>query len=107
MAEPLDRYHGHRLYPLLIDEMLNNTYHVEHKLGHGGFPTVWMAQDVRDKTYVALKIVVSRSAGDCELAMQEEIVRSVPLRPFVIQGHFYLEHASCCSSRSFVSLARP
>ncbi|KFA74769.1 hypothetical protein S40288_06612 [Stachybotrys chartarum IBT 40288] len=56
MAEPQDRYHEHRLYPLLIGEVLNNTYRVEHKLGHGGFSTVWMAQDMRDKTYVALKI---------------------------------------------------
>ncbi|KFA52218.1 hypothetical protein S40293_00483 [Stachybotrys chartarum IBT 40293] len=78
MAEPQDRYHEHRLYPLLIGEVLNNTYRVEHKLGHGGFSTVWMAQDMRDKTYVALKIVESGSAGDCGLAIQEELVRSVP-----------------------------
>lgn len=64
-------------YPICIGNILAHRYRIEHKLGHGGFSTVWMARDIRKGKDVALKIMVSGDVGEHELAMQREIVRSV------------------------------
>jgi serine/threonine protein kinase len=65
-------------YSLLrIGEVLAQTYRIEHKLGHGGFSTVWMAHDIRNGTDLALKIMASGNAGEYELTMQKEIIRAV------------------------------
>lgn len=77
-AEPFERYlRGDLYYPIRIGQILIQTYRIEHKLGHGGFSTVWMAHDIRKKRDVALKIIVSGDAGEYELSMQNEIIRTV------------------------------
>ncbi|KAL8658137.1 MAG: hypothetical protein Q9202_007627 [Teloschistes flavicans] len=40
----------------LQDEFKNSRYRVIHKLGHGGYATVWLARDQMEGRYVALKI---------------------------------------------------
>ncbi|WEW57453.1 hypothetical protein PRK78_002920 [Emydomyces testavorans] len=47
----------HVYYPICLGEVLNQQYCVEHKLDHGGFSTVWMAHDLKNKKDVALKIM--------------------------------------------------
>merc|ERR1712072_1414387 len=42
-----------------IGDLFHGRYHVIRKLGWGHFPTVWLAWDFTDKSYVALKIVKS------------------------------------------------
>lgn len=69
---------GSRLfYPIRIGEVLNHRYQIDHKIGHGGFSTVWMAYDLQDKKDVALKVMASGNSGEHEYQMQEEIRRSV------------------------------
>ncbi|KAF5228414.1 hypothetical protein FANTH_14514 [Fusarium anthophilum] len=64
-------------YPICIGEILANQYRIEHKLGHGGFSTVWMAHDILGKTDVALKIMAPGRPGEREYEMQREIIKVV------------------------------
>ena len=54
--------------------VLNERYLVEHKLGHGGGSTVWMAHDLQDKKDVALKVIALGEWSDNEAYMQDKIV---------------------------------
>ena len=71
------------------------TYRIEHKLGHGGFSTVWLARDIQEEKDVALKIMIPGNAGEDEYKMQTEILRTVQdtsnlltyLKTFFLPGH--------------------
>ncbi|WEW59247.1 hypothetical protein PRK78_004716 [Emydomyces testavorans] len=63
-------------YPICLGEVLNQRYRLEHKLGHGGYSTVWMAHDLQNRTDVALKIL-AEGLGENEYHMQKEIVKAV------------------------------
>ncbi|KAK2786742.1 hypothetical protein FQN53_006218 [Emmonsiellopsis sp. PD_33] len=81
LAEPFYKYSKKdtsRVFcPICIGEVLNKRYCIEHKLGHGGFATVWLAHDLETGTDVALKIMASGKSGELEVRMQEEIMQSV------------------------------
>ncbi|KAH8429770.1 uncharacterized protein LDX57_007442 [Aspergillus melleus] len=81
IAEPWDQYDKkrtpHVFYPVRLGDLINERYLVEHKLGHGGFSTVWMAHDLRDNRDVALKIMLAGDSGDDEIRIQDEIVHNV------------------------------
>ncbi|ROW11120.1 hypothetical protein VMCG_00957 [Cytospora schulzeri] len=52
-------YPGPPCYPVTVGELIQGggkSYRIEHKLGHGGFSTVWLAFEVETSTLVALKI---------------------------------------------------
>ncbi|KAE9376472.1 kinase-like protein [Stipitochalara longipes BDJ] len=49
----------------LNDSFKKERYTVIHKLGHGGFATVWLARDKVRERYVALKILAARLSRDC------------------------------------------
>ena len=76
-TEDVDKYDERLYYPILIGEVLHQRYRIEHKLGHGGFSTVWMARDMQTNRDVALKITVPGSLGEYEYSMQNEIIRAV------------------------------
>ncbi|KAJ4137904.1 hypothetical protein NW765_017573 [Fusarium oxysporum] len=76
-SEDPERYVEGLYYPICIGEILVNQYRIEHKLGHGGFSTVWMAYDILGKTDVALKIMTPGRPGDREYEMQREIIKVV------------------------------
>ncbi|KAH6960050.1 hypothetical protein BKA56DRAFT_454470, partial [Ilyonectria sp. MPI-CAGE-AT-0026] len=56
VSEPSGRYEEGLYYPVCIGEVLLSRYCIQHKLGHGGFSTVWMAHGLLSKKDVALKI---------------------------------------------------
>ncbi|KOS47027.1 hypothetical protein ACN38_g1996 [Penicillium nordicum] len=59
-AEPLHRYRQGGYHPVTLGECLKSgRYKVLHKLGWGGYSTVWVARDLRDDVYVAVKICVA------------------------------------------------
>ncbi|KAH7210002.1 kinase domain-containing protein [Fusarium oxysporum] len=62
-------------YPICIGETLADQYRIEHKLGCGGFSTVWMAYDIQGKKDVALKIMTSEDSNEHEYKIQTEIAR--------------------------------
>ncbi|KAI9158081.1 putative serine/threonine-protein kinase clkA [Paramyrothecium foliicola] len=79
-AEPAERYEPgstYEYYPVSIGLVVSGRYKVIHKLGHGGFSTVWMAHDLSKKKDVALKFMVSRPGAENEYRMQNEIIRRV------------------------------
>jgi serine/threonine protein kinase len=75
--ESRERYYNGLYYPIYIGEVLHQIYRIEHKLGHGGFSTVWMAHDLQKRRDVALKILVPGAAGENEFKMQNEIIQNV------------------------------
>jgi serine/threonine-protein kinase SRPK3 len=53
-------------HPVHLDDVFKkDRYTVIHKLGHGGFATVWLARDKVRLRYVALKILAARLSHDC------------------------------------------
>ncbi|PLB51473.1 kinase-like protein [Aspergillus steynii IBT 23096] len=62
-------YQSNLLYhPLnLGDTFENGRYKIYHKLGWGGFSTVWLAKDNRPKKWVSLKIMTANARGSREL----------------------------------------
>lgn len=64
-------------YPIRLGDLINERYLIEHKLGCGGFSTVWMANDRQNHRDVALKIMFAGESGEREIRLQDEIVQSV------------------------------
>lgn len=80
----------------LGDIFKSGRYTVIHKLGHGGFATVWLARDCVRSRYVALKILAARLSKDCP---EVEILRRLRNsdehqgKAYVMSllDHFYIE----------------
>ncbi|PYH72131.1 protein kinase family protein [Aspergillus vadensis CBS 113365] len=86
-AEPWGKYDPetqYAYYPISLGEILNERYLIEHKLGAGGFSTVWMAFDLQETKDVAVKVFRKGDFGDIELRIQDEIVRSVQDRSHLV-----------------------
>ncbi|KAI0855953.1 kinase-like domain-containing protein [Xylaria cubensis] len=69
-AEPIHRYRPGGYHPVSLgDQLKNGRYKILHKLGWGGYSTVWAARDQVDQRYVAVKIFVSetRSSHETEI----------------------------------------
>lgn len=74
-AEDIFLYHYNPLYyPISIGGILAERYRIEHKLGHGGHSTVWMAYDSKKGETVAVKIpVMTGTLTDREYKMHNEV----------------------------------
>ncbi|KAI0394814.1 kinase-like protein [Xylariaceae sp. FL0594] len=57
--ERLEYYEKDGYHPVHIGDTLgpSGRYRVIHKLGHGGFGTVWLCRDMQDPGYVAVKVM--------------------------------------------------
>lgn len=77
VSEDPRRYLQGLYYPICIGETLADQYRIEHKLGHGGFSTVWMAHDMLGKRDVALKIMTPGESGEREYEMQRRVIEVV------------------------------
>ncbi|EGU89422.1 hypothetical protein FOXB_00046 [Fusarium oxysporum f. sp. conglutinans Fo5176] len=73
-CEPINRYEEGLYLPICICEVIAGRYRIEHKLGHGGFSTVWMAYDMHKGKDVALKIMTADPGGEREFLRQNEII---------------------------------
>ena len=92
VSEPIERYNQGLYYPVYIGEVLGGRYRIDHKLGWGGYSTVWMAHDVQYRKDVALKIMIPGEKGEYEYQMQNEILRTVRDTSHLVthQGSFLL-----------------
>jgi len=64
-VEDLERYEPGGFHPVHLGDFYHGgQYKIIHKLGFGGFSTVWLARDNRSNTIVALKIVVAESSHE-------------------------------------------
>ena len=66
-TEWISLYRPGGYHPVELGDKFNNRYVVEHKLGHGGYSTVWLARDLQHehKRLVALKIMMSSESDAC------------------------------------------
>lgn len=60
-VESLEKYRCGGYHPVMIGDVLNERYQIVDKLGYGGYSTVWLARDMQQKLYVALKVGISDS----------------------------------------------
>ena len=63
-VENVEKYEPGGYHPVHLSEAYDNgRYRIVHKLGYGGFSTVWLARDTFKETYVALKFVVAEDSS--------------------------------------------
>jgi hypothetical protein len=77
--EPLERYITGGFHPVVMGDALHDgRYIVRHKLGYGGFSTVWLASDEQDREsahhYVSIKIE-SSTASELGIDADPEVLR--------------------------------
>ncbi|KAG9232735.1 putative serine protein kinase [Amylocarpus encephaloides] len=79
-CEWLEDYRPGGYHPVLLGDVFNNgQYKVIRKLGEGSYSTVWLARDLRNSRYVALKILVSEiSESTTELRILRYITEVTP-----------------------------
>ncbi|KAL2168975.1 hypothetical protein VTG60DRAFT_6617 [Thermothelomyces hinnuleus] len=95
-VEDLEKYCRGGFHPVHLGDKLDQVdstkyrYEVIHKLGYGGFSTVWLAHDLIDGGYVALKIVrASRKSYGIPPTVQA-IFDSHPAKIFVTELRRFL-----------------
>lgn len=67
-AESIEDYKPGGLHPTHLGDLLgpSGRYRVVHKLGHGGFGTVWLCHDIEQNKWRAVKVLAaSHSTGHC------------------------------------------
>lgn len=69
-AESLEKYAPGGYHPIMIGDMLHKRYRIVHKLGHGGYSTVWLARDTHADQYVAVKVGIAERDPD---SLRQEI----------------------------------
>ena len=71
-VESLERYGPGGYHPVhLGDKFSNGRYEVIHKLGYGGYSTVWLCKDLQQQRYVSVKIAVSELPDEEHSEMYE------------------------------------
>lgn len=61
-TEDVEKYEPGGYHPVHLDDLLEDRYRIVHKLGSGGFSTVWLVEDEseqRKSRWLALKVVVA------------------------------------------------
>lgn len=93
-SEYLETYEPGGFHPVHLGDVYDGRYRVVHKLGFGGFSTVWLARDTTSHRWAALKIVVASESQTYEarstIASHPSVIQSphfaVPDRRFWIDG---------------------
>ena len=92
-SEDLENYEPGGFHPVHLSDVYDGRYKVVHKLGLGGFSTVWLARDTVTNRWVALKVIVARESPTYEarstIASHPSIVGS---RLFAVaDGRFWID----------------
>ncbi|KAI4227925.1 MAG: hypothetical protein LQ349_006631 [Xanthoria aureola] len=90
-AEPLERYRKGGYHPThLGDVFKDGRYKIMHKLGWGGYGTVWLAKDHLLDRYAAIKLVVAESSSshNQEIRILERLLK----RPSEHPGKSHIVH---------------
>ncbi|EAW11290.1 serine/threonine-protein kinase [Aspergillus clavatus NRRL 1] len=79
-CEWVEDYRPGGYHPVVLGDIFNNgQYRVIRKLGEGSYSTVWLARDLKNSGYVALKILVSEISGlTTELRILRHITEAAP-----------------------------
>ncbi|KAJ5618695.1 hypothetical protein N7528_006806 [Penicillium herquei] len=95
--EPLEDYQSGGFHPVHLGDTLgpSQRYRVIHKLGHGGFGTVWLCRDTQETGYVAVKVMVGdadpKTLSDLTLTNFDKSIPgaeniAIPINSFSIDG---------------------
>ena len=77
--ENIETYRPGGFHPIhLHDTLANNRYHILHKLGYGGFSTVWLARDTAENKLVSLKILTAESSASCPDIEITQVLKASP-----------------------------
>lgn len=64
-CEDIEYYEPGGYHPVLLGDVYDdNSYKISHKLGSGGFSTVWLARDFQRDAWVALKCVKAKESAE-------------------------------------------
>ncbi|CAI7654500.1 unnamed protein product [Penicillium bialowiezense] len=78
-CEWVEHYRPGGYHPVVLGDIFNHQYKVIRKLGDGSYSTVWLAHDLNNSRYVALKILVSNiSEATTELRILRHIMEVAP-----------------------------
>ena len=79
-VEDLEGYMPGGYHPTLIgDTFCSGRYTIVHKLGFGGYSTIWLARDQQLQRYVSLKILVAGASQDsCESEILHVLMKGDP-----------------------------
>ncbi|KAI1132537.1 kinase-like domain-containing protein [Nemania abortiva] len=76
--EELEGYKPEYFYPVRLGEVFNNRFQTVTKLGYGSCSTIWLARDLENHKYVALKVYIHNSAHHRELPFYEHLHTILP-----------------------------
>jgi serine/threonine protein kinase len=81
-TERLEKYHEGGFCPIHLGDKIAGRFTILHKLGHGGFGTVWLVRDdtSRHGRYVALKVVSAEDSEDYEPQAVLDLLREYEQR---------------------------
>ncbi|KAG5746518.1 hypothetical protein H9Q70_010792 [Fusarium xylarioides] len=71
--EEIPGYVASRFYPAHLGQVFQQRYQAVTKLGFGSSSTIWLARDLKDRRFVALKIYVHTSRFHRELPVYESL----------------------------------
>lgn len=72
-VENVEKYRNGGYHPIHLGDVLKGgRYRILHKLGHGGFSTVWLAYDIYQNKMVSLKVLVAEA---CQQAKELRLLR--------------------------------
>ncbi|KAI0450974.1 kinase-like domain-containing protein [Xylaria acuta] len=73
--EEISRYNKGGFHPIHIEDVLDNRYEVIHKLGSGGFGTVWLCRDRELEKWRAVKVMTADHSSDSAEAKAFEFLK--------------------------------
>ncbi|TQN64388.1 Serine/threonine-protein kinase SRPK, partial [Colletotrichum shisoi] len=76
--ETMPEYNPAHFYPVRLGEVFNDRFQTVAKLGYGSSSTIWLARDLQDHRYVALKIYIHNSAQHRELPFYQHLDKFLP-----------------------------
>ena len=95
--EEKEMYQPGGFHPVHLGDTLGNNgrYKVIHKLGYGGFATVWLCRDIEMLRYVALKIIIAdASENSPELKVLSKNLDSTQTggdKIVIPENHFWID----------------
>lgn len=100
-SEGINAYSGNppACYPVTVGEVIHGggkSYRIEHRLGFGGFSTVWLAFDLEARSSVTLKILTASDAPQTEVNIHQDLHQTISepanlllsLSTFTLPGNF-------------------
>lgn len=91
-VEELEMYRPGGFCPINIGDMIVGRFKIIHKLGFGGFATVWLAREDAKNRYVALKIIIANDSETYQkLPSMAPLLEQYPDLFLVEFEHFYFD----------------